>query len=512
MRQVTFHAKLGLWAVPQILVQSQTYTNIFAIAGARPAAQGTVATLLHQFSRLNRNPKILDHMDKIASKFGWRPGEWKESMETLERTGFGNVAGEHAFIDDFYSPQIVSSGRQQFLDWGAIFFRGAERNVRFGAWHTAFKEFRKTNPTGRLTDGNIRSILERADVLTANMSRASASRLHTGVFSIPGQFYSYQLRVAELFMGKRLSFWERARMLSTYAMMYGVPTAGGLVGVPVGDYFRKMAVENGYVAGDDFVNSMFMEGIPSMMMSLATGQVWNVGDRYGVQGFEFLREALRSDQPWWEIVGGASYSVGKGIAESMDGFTRSMVSLMTDDGASFPMAVEDVLDAAKEATSVNKAWQTITAIHTGRWMSKKGSYLTDASPAQAIFMGITGLQPQQVSDAYLLSWSQKDQLELEKWARERFIKEFRRGLNAMDETNDPKQFQKHMTRAQAYLAAAGYPEHKIGDLISLASKDHESLIERMNWDFYVKSPIPSLRESGLDRFRRIQELNKERNY
>jgi hypothetical protein len=69
-----------------------------------------------------------------------------------------------------------------------------------------------------------------------------------------------------------------------------------------------------------------------------------------------------------------------------------------------------------------------------------------------------------------------------------------------------------MTRAQAYLAAAGYPEHKIGDLISLASKDHESLIERMNWDFYVKSPIPSLRESGLDRFRRIQELNKERNY
>jgi len=508
LRGFAFHAKLGLWNVAQILVQAQTYTNIYGIAGYKYASQGSMGALFHQASRMNKSPQILDHLDSMATKFGYRPGEFKEAMTELERTGFGYVSREHAFQDNMFAPSIIKSGFQDFLDAGTLFFRGSERNSRFGAWYTAYREFRDKNPTGRITDKERTIILERADQLSGNMSRASSSAMHTGIMAVPAQFYAYQLRIAEMFMGKRLTPVERFRMMATYAAMYGAPTAFGLTGLPVSDFIRKAAIENGYVVGDKWLNTLVDQGIPSMMLHLATGNYYNVGERYGIQGLETLREALRSDESFWKIVGGASFSTLAGTWEHSDGFIKAIMSGIRGDGQ-FRPKVEDAVGIFKEFSLVNAAWKTYYGIQFGRWISKNERYLHDVTPAMAVLMGTTGLQLQSTSDLQIMSWSLKDQKEAEKHVENRFIQEFRRGINA-HANNNHQQGADYFKRAFNILDVMQYPEEKLGTLISRASKDHESLIESINWDFYIKNAPKGQHDARMKAFQRIHQLEQQR--
>jgi len=103
-----------------------------------------------------------------------------------------------------------------------------KKSVRLGAWYTAYREFREIHPTGAVTNTQRAEILNRADLLTANMSRASNSQLHTGVASLTTQFLTYQLRTTELMLGNRLTTGAKLRMAAVYAGLYGMPGALGL--------------------------------------------------------------------------------------------------------------------------------------------------------------------------------------------------------------------------------------------------------------------------------------------
>ena len=506
VRSIAFNAKLGLFSVPQLLVQLQTFGVIGGIAGWKHAAPGAAATLFSQWARINKNPAIIGKLDDIISKLRlpgtarWLPGEFTESMEALEKTGFMNVGREVATYDDVVGPRLLSSRGSQFLDAGQIFFREGERASRTGAWHTAYKEFRTANPTGRLTNNDIRQILERADTLTVNMSRASSSLLHTGVMSIPAQFLAYNIRLAELVWGKRLTAMEKARLLGVQSVLYGVPTALGITGLPLADFLRKNAIENGYVVGDNAFEQFATEGLPALMLGIVTGNQYNVGDRWGPSGFETIREAMRGDRTWYEVAGGASFSVLSSVWSASDGFMNAMLSGLRDDDKKFPATIEDVSDLFKEITSFNQAWKAYMAIQTGRWLSKKEMYLTDVSASNALFMAITGLQPQGVADLQLQSWSQKDENEKNKYIGEQFTQEFRRALREHDQ--NPEQAKKYFTRAFNLLNISGYPEDKKATLLARATKDYESLIESMNWSFYADN-VPE-----LQRDTRLKALTK----
>jgi len=505
IRGVTFDAKLGLFAWPQILVQNQTYVTILGVAGAEKAVPGTYAALLHQWSRLN--PTMIDTLDKYASKLHipgtsrWKPGEWKEANEAARSVGFGHVGGEFALRDNVYSHKVFETSWGQFLNAGRIFFTEGERSVRLGAWYTAFREFRDKFPTGKLTEANLRSILERADTLYVNMSRASNSVLQHGAFSIPTQFLSYQVRAAELFTGKRLTKTEKARLFTTYATVYGLPTALGVTGFPVGDFFRKQALEHGYVVGDSYLQSAIMEGVPSFLTGITTGVYPNIGERYGTQGLEFIREALRSDVNLWEVIFGAAGSVFGNTWENSDGFVKAVMSAYRGDGQ-FPFMWEDVIDIFKEITSVNQTYKGILAANTGKLLSKKGTYLGDATKLGAILQTATGLQDQRISDLNLLSWSKEDTKNLQKDILNRFVQEFRRGITAF-EGNNMEQGKRFFSRAFRVLELGDYPEEKIASAIALASNGQESLIERMNKDYFLKDIQQSQKQQKLETYKRF---------
>lgn len=524
VRSIAFDVKLGLFNIPQFIVQAGNYSNILGIAGYKYAAPGTLGAQLHFWTRLNRNSAILDHLDTMASKFtlpgssAWKPGEFKEAFEELNKTGFGNVGKEVAALDsDLVGSKVITTAIDTFLDWGRTPFKMGEENARYGAWYTAFKEFRDKNPLGRITNEDRATILQRADLLNVNMSRASASAMNKGVWSVSTQFYTYQMRLLELFFGSRLTGTERARMFLTNAALYGVPMATGLTGLPAADWIRQKAMEEGYVVGDDYLKSMLMEGLPAALGAVITGKgdpqagTWyDVGNRFGTKGLEFMGNlGSGSDKGYLDIVGGPAYSILKDTVSQVYPAYRAMVSLAKRDGDVFPMAMEDLLDPLKEISSVNTAFRALAIANGGRWVSKKEGYLADATPWNAVVNATLGLKDQEINNIQILHNSLKSQAQYEKEVEERFRVEFRRGALALKD-NNPELSKKFFTRAQAWLELGGYREDMYGQLVNKAISDNDSVLSKLSWDFYRRKAPDDQTATRADAFKRSQEIQDKK--
>lgn len=511
MRNVAFDLKLGMFAIPQILVQNATWGVIYAIS-PRQAMAASASTLMHQWARISAHPNIIAKMDETLSKLripgmtSWRPGEFKEAYELLKRTGFSNVMGEYALLDSAMYPKLTQGTLGTILEAGRFFFTEAERNVRIGAWYTAYKEFREINPTGRVTERDLRKILDRADLMTVNMSRASNSALHTGLASMTAQFLTYQLRLAELTFGKRLTTAERMRLFGVQAALYGIPVATGVTGIPFSDSMRQYALSNGYVVGNNAFDYMATEGIPAYMMYMATGNKYNIGERYGSQGFEALREFWRGDKEFTEVLLGASGTIFKKAFESLGGLQQSLMSLYNDGGTSHPLKADDFIEPARQITSVNAAYRSIMAAKTQRWMSQNNTYLTDASTWNSVFMGITGLQPQDVNDAQLLAADTKDMIEFEKDAGKMFQSEYRKFLLAVRDENEG-QAEEYFKRSKVFLN--WIREDRRATFLNRAAQDNESLVKQLDRQFYLKDAPDDKRQLRLKAFRDKKLLEEQ---
>lgn len=503
MRKATFHAKLGLFNIPQLFVQANTFINILGVAGMSKAAPGTMGAVLHGLSGLTSNPNIFAHMDNLATKLrmpgmsAWKPGEWTEAKQALDSTGFGNVGREYAILDDLSAP-LVKSGVDDFLDAGSVFFRNGEKSVRHGAWYTAYRELRDANPLRVMDDKFKQEILNRADLLNVNMSRASNSLLHTGWASLPTQFLAYQIRSAELFWGGRLTPLEKTRLFGTYAAVYGFPTSIGLTGAPAYDIIRNYAIDNGYTVDPANLKSWVMEGAPAMASALISGDAYNFGQRYGTGGFSFLN----SDKTFLEIAGGAAFSTFKGAFEATDGFRKATMSMIKGDGAIFPYKSDDFFDPFKEISGVNRTWGLWFALHTGELISKKDMFVGPTSKANAIFSYITGLSPQENADIHNITMTSEDQKEYFKEVEKRFVQEFQRGLRSQ-EKGDSTQAADYFKRAMVWLDGSGYPQEDRAKAFSKAASGNESLIERIQKSFYTDHVPEDKREERLDAYRKI---------
>lgn len=515
VRSIGFHAKMGLFAIPQLLVQASTFSAIYGIAGPEAATHGTKAALFHAWTRLNKSPEILEHLDGLASNNvlprGWLKGQWKEAHDLLTRTGFENVAGEHIFRDSTAYYDFFGSKLQGFMNAGTYFFREGERQVRTAAFYTAYREIRnELKTTGPLTAAQERAVLQRADLLSINMSRASASLVNKGVFSIPMQFQSYALHMGELVFGSRLTNIEKARLFAINGTLFGVPVAFGISGLPLGDVIRKTAIDNGYVPGspqNSYLNSAITEGLPALMLNLMTGQTYNVGERYGQTGVPVLRDLLRSDKTFWDVVGGAPYSILSNIFGSVDPFTQMALDGIRGDGK-FKLKAEDFADAFREITSANASLRLYAAMNSHKWLTKNEGYISDVTTPNAVFMTLTGLGPQELSDLQLKGWTKDQEKEAQKLGIQKFVKEMRRGFQAQD-ANNVGQAQDYFNRAWSWLRVSGFPEDRYTEAMAIATRDWESIINRSNYEYYMKH-VPTYRQGTADKAY-VETLKTEQN-
>lgn len=510
IRSVTFNAYLGVYAIPQLWVQMSTFVNIWAISPTHAPA-GTAAMYAYQLTRINKSPAIVAAMDGILSKIrikglaAWNPGEFTEAMKFLDRSGFGTVAGEYGPLSTFNHARIMEQGGSQFLRWGQTPFREGERATRLGAYFTAFKEYRGKNPTGRISREDELNILNRADLLYGNMSSASNSTLHTGILSLPTQFYAYAIRQAEIFGGKRLGATAterakiRARILAFNAAAFGIPMAAGVTGLPVGDYLRKAALDEGYVVGDNWINSLLMEGLPSSLLALATGRYYNVGARYGLQGFTQIREALSADGSVWKLFGGAPASFVMNTAENSKGFYNAMWYLMHGDTKTFPFTLNNLIDVGKDVKSVSSTRGLWVALNTGAWINKNSDIVQkDVTKADALWRYVTGLTDQRQTDVYNKRLIVED--------RNKNIQEATKGISeALNRSilsrsmGDKEQSDAYMAQAAGYGASNNLTSEQWSRAIANAVKRSggTTTIDKGDWDFYEGFTVPQDKQKLL---------------
>lgn len=503
LKTVTHHASLGFFNPSQILAQGATIASITGIAGPVRATQGTMAAILHQMYRMsNHSPELLKILDGFMSKLNiFKDGEFTEAMQHLSSTGFENVGAEHSMLERMYQPKMVTNGFQNFLHSGDIFFKGTERMIRYASWYTAYKDFRAANPTKAISNYDKLQILEKADILSGNMSRASRSVLQKGILSYPSQFLGYQMRMAELFTGTRIDALQRARLLTTYAVMFGFPSAMGLSAFPAGDYLRKWAMENGYQPGDKAWSTTLMEGVLSTSMAyitgagdwknvskrISSGNIYNVGQRYGSPGFDFIRDALDTDTPFWRIAGGAPGQTFANTWNTTLGPRQALLSMVRGDNEKYPIKADDFNDILKNISTYNSAWKTIAAINTAKWLSKNETVLDKGiSVPNALFMGASGMSTQRASDTQQFSILLKDEQAAQKYAGQVFIKEYHRYLQALD-NGDAQQAADYYKRGRTVLEAFGYPEELRDHLAATASRDRQTLYQRLEEQLHMKN-------------------------
>lgn len=529
IRSFAFNAKMGVFSIPQFLVQAQTFTNIWAIS-PRAGGAGTLATMLHTWSRVNSSEKFLQAYDDLATKlnfFGskWKPGEFMEARRELAKTGFEHVGGEYQLADDAMQHKFIKNQWNNFLDAGLVFFREGEKASRIGAYYTAFREFRDANPFKVLTDADRAAILNKADLMTNNMSRASASMLHTGVLSLPTQFLSYQLRMAELFFGKRLGETlternlARARILSFYAAMYGAPSALGVTGYPFGDSIREAAINRGYVQGSDQLADVLMNGIPAWTMAMVSGggdyqkgNQYNFGNRYGTQGFTALRDSFKSDKTVWSLAGGAAGSIFLNTVTSLDPFWQVAKSLMSSDeeGNSFKITPTHFVNLFNEFSSVDAATRAIYALNTGKWVAKNGNYIEDVTGKDVLFRTITGLRSQDQDDIFALKNIKDAEEKTMKSSEKKIIDYYRKGVEATA-NQDYDTAQTMFSNARALTIMSGIPQDQQARIFSTASKGFEPMINTSVWNWATKGVPLGQEQTRINAAIEKQKLQDYRN-
>lgn len=504
LRYMAFKTGIGMFALPQFFTQLNTFVPIAGIAGYGKAAQGGAAALAHTWTRFNKDPAILRTIDKKLQAFGYKPGEFIEAYEAMKGTGFDYVATEtNSMMAYTKTDGIFKSTAGAIMDGGDVFFREGDRMGRYGAWYAAYKEWRDANPIGRMTEFDRAKIINRADMLTGNMTQASKSGLQTGAAAFPTQFLGYQIRMAELMLGKRLSTQQKFNLFGAYWLMYGAPVAASSVVVfpQVGEWMQDAAQKYGYTPFSKSWASWgygpFMEGLPATLLKLATGiyagklsegNLYNVGDKYGNPGLDILREAFSKDKSILEMMTGAAGSMVSNYLSSIDGYWKWMSTFLSGDDKQYKMTHADFIQPFKLFSSVNKAWQLQMAVNTHVWMSRNETALADNIGAMnAIWMASTGLQPKD-TDTKTVQRLQEIQNDLQEYGLKSFRKNMHRGFDAL-EAKDPQQANTYFNNAKVDLELSGVPLHKRGQAYRSAA-DGRTRPESALWKYYIDSASP----------------------
>jgi hypothetical protein len=518
LRSIIFNTKMGFFSPRQFFIHAFTFIN-GALIAPRYAGSGAFGAMLHGWSSLSRDENILRALDEKASKFrfpgqsGWKPGEWREANEELLRSGFNHVdLNQLALKDNPMANNIIENKSGKFLDAGMSPFRAGVKSLKTASWYTAFKEFRDLHPTGPLKDADLDQILLRANDLSHNMSRASTSSIQKGMMTFGAMFSSYNLRLAELLIGKRLSGPEKARLFFGYMGIFGVPTAGGIFGLST---VLRSQVDKGnvpglteYVPGYDFASTAVMEGLLPILEHSVTGlPLHNWGESFGAKDLDVVDSALVGDKTMMSILGGAAYSEMGNTLENSKPLWHALGSMLRGDGQ-FTLTPSDAVQFLSEISTVSYARRAYMGATTGKWMSRNGAYLEPTSPENAIFSSILGLSSETAARVYDTSSLIKDRRAQEAESFKEYAGEMQKYFQALAD-NNPTQAQQFGKRAAWLLDSI--PVTDKARAMSQAVRNNQPMVDRINWSATNDRSIPDAdKQRTQNIYNKVQEM-KQRN-
>lgn len=483
MRAAAFHTKLGLFNISQFFLQANTMAWIIALDGPVAGGKAFSQMMSARWARFTDQPGVLNALAKQA---GMRSDHFKESVEAYRRTGMDVVGGEIAYLDDFLEQNTVRGATGKFLDWGRRFFDEGERIVRETAWHAAYNRWRTANPTARLNDEAIKDIVARADTLTVNMTRSANAMWQKGAISIPTQFFSYQVRMMEQMLGKRLTGYEKMRAFGTMSALYGVPVATGMATAlyPWHEDIRQKLLERGIDTDANMITKVLNDGMISPMLEFITDEKWNYGERYGPGGVSFMKDMLDSKSAR-ELIAGVSGKTVYDTIQFLEPFGTAIMNTMRDDDTYYPLSMRDfytpAIDAVSGASGLRKIWN---AVAEGKYITKNGTVVADVDGAKGTFMWLTSMSPQSVSDAYRMIESGKELKKYQDEEKKDAIKYYRLGYAE----KDPDKQLEYFKKAKVHIVRGMFQPDQVANVISESFKGHETLVDSVAAKFARQSP------------------------
>jgi hypothetical protein len=477
MRAAAFHSKLGIFNPAQWLLQSQSMAHVTAVAGFDSGMKGYSGMFVARYLRMTESDRILAHGADILKPWGWKKEDFLEAYNAMRNSGFDIVGGESGWLDNMYEPTVFQSAGRKFLDKGSWFFRAGETNTRMSAWFAAYHEWRKVNPGKNLDQTEVGNILDRADAMSVRMTATSKANWEQGIASIPSQFMTFQLRMAQQFLGEMTGA-ERRRMVGIYTTLYGIPVGMStpfaflpLYDSTYGD-IRLAAEKEGLNVNASWFKAAH-EGILSMALSWA-GIDTNVARRMGPQGQSILREVFWGEKSVTELVAGPSGKILTDIAGSTWSLASNMWGTL---GGENNFTVDDFLDPLLNISTMNNLRKAYIGATLGVYLSKKEGRLGDVDKLDS-FLFMLGLTPSHIDDTFLKGEYMKHKKTYQEEGIRDATAEVKRALKAAYDGDDHN-YETYLRRAGKIAERDGLTQAQRRTVFDRAVLGYESYYEQV---------------------------------
>lgn len=480
IRKTAFNLKLGFWNPKQLFLQSTAVASTMAIS-PRSGLYGMRAMIPTRMALLSGSDEAVRGLyNKFGKVMGWQKDDWLNMVNTFKQSGFANVGGDHTYLDRM---SLKTPGRQfaggikegpvgKLASTHTVFFNEGELSSRIVAYATAYDEFIKRNP-GKVPDRFQQgAILSRAKTFTQNMTRESNAQWQQGWSAVVTQFMSYHARIAEQMWdggfgsGKKLTQAEKIRFLGTMSLLYGGGTAVSMTLpiFPTKDILRDWIAESGIDLDQHPIADAALDGLITTSVEALLGEEFDFSG-YGPTGMPTLYDLMNGDSSWAEVMMGA----GTGVVGDLG---SSVLNMAYGYGYSDGEVTEaDLLEVFRNIGSVDNFTKMFIALNTGKYLSRKGTYITDVTSQEAIMQAIFGVAPERIAETFSKSTALKNMNDARKRGLKEYEKYHRDALRARD-ADDEDSYRINMKRRDAVKAAYDLSPQEINQLRKRYFEEH----------------------------------------
>lgn len=493
LRGMAFDMKLGLLNVTQFPMQITTMAAAMAIdpTNGTKAFRGLYYLRAYTARKAPDLASTREHLAKIGTKqFGFdNPDEMLKMMKTLRNEGFLDVNSTHVLANDFSSSAAFNltggiGGKINSVREGSrFFFYEAERWNRTIAWHSAWLNTMKRNPSlGTSSQEFLKIVSGRAEKLSMNMSEASSAAWQKGILSFPTQFFAYQVRLMENVFGKGFSYQERLRLGLSQFLLYGtagVPflawasdkvkagegEAPGFKDAPLRNIIDRGAIDTviyyatGAIPGEDTAADVMFS------QRAGTGHFWTdvIKEMFNMGRFGETSSV--------GLAGGATFSIFKDTGEDV---FQVWDYVLAERGVG-PLAQEELIDVARNISTINVALKAYAMAKVGTITSAEGTVLgDDANFMEAFMTALTGSAVQQQVDASAsMAW-----LENRTENKDRIVSDLREIRNKYANNWEDRKKMERIARAYAALIPDELRDEAIAEANRYQSDDFYDSIRR----------------------------------
>jgi len=387
-RAITFNEKLGMFNLSQPFVQ----LHASVLMNTASPIQGPKAVAMTPHLRmmlLSDNPDTMGLLAKAYSRIA--PGTdakvMKEALDVVQRSGSWRLGAGTLAEQDLIKAGGSAGLGSKLLEIGITPFLESERFNKIAGTTASYLEWRKANPTVKITDDVIDHIRTRGEQLVASMNRVDHAAWQRGIAGTVTQFWGYQARLTEMWLpqmmggAKTFSPAEKFRIALGQLALYGLEgTAGAGTGMLmkewIRDSYKEFSGEEMNPEALELISDGFVDRMIFTTLGLDVNTHYRVGAGLTETGWGEVATKIATMN--WDKLLTIESAPFTTVPENLKGLvhiakTLSAVNkdLVTQEG--FSLALDSVKDfMRKNISSYSRGERAYLAMKTGNYYDSLG--------------------------------------------------------------------------------------------------------------------------------------------